>query len=98
MVGPASAEGEYFRANGSAADYVGGGVTNDEHFRSCESLAERHCTAGEGDFGKLISVFVVITESADGKRMPEVEMPQFDFGAEPDIAGQEPDSGWWCEH
>lgn len=98
MVGPAGAEGENFCTDCPAADNVGGCVADNKHFRPGEFLAEQHFAAGECDFGQFISVFVIITEGADSKRMPEIEVAQFDFGAEPDIAGQKSYNGPWGEH
>lgn len=98
MISATGAKGKYFSTDGPTADDVGGGVADDKHFRSGEFVADQHFAAGESDFGEFISVFVIIAESADAKLMPEIKMAQFDFGAEPDIAGQESHDGPRCKH
>jgi len=92
--GAAGADGQHAGADGAAAADVVGRIADDEHFGAGEGAAEPLAAPVAGDASELVAVFVVIAEGAQDKVFPELVMAQFDFGAEPDIAGEEADEGW----
>lgn len=92
-ISTACAQSEGPGAHGASARNVGGSIAHDQNFIPLEWSAEQFGTAKQSNPGQLISVFVVVAESAKSERFPDSEVPELDFGAKPNIARQEADDG-----
>jgi hypothetical protein len=86
--------GEDFRANGPPAANVQGGVANQDDLLASDFGAKHAGAALERDARDLVAIFMIIGEGARYELLPEVEVAQFDFGTELDVAREQAEE-WW---
>src|SRR5436309_16126212 len=64
-------------------------VADHEDLVAAQVVVEQTAAALFGEGGDLIAVFVVVGKRAGLENLPQLEVAQLDFGAEPDVAGQQ---------
>ncbi len=94
----ASGNGQNLGANGAAAADVQGRVADDQDFFAAQLLVQNPTASTMSNGRDLIPVFVVVGERARLELFPQIEMAQFYFSAETDVAGEQADYGrlWQC--
>lgn len=75
--------------NGATAFYIERCVANDDHFFAAQSSPVQTRPACVCRVRNLIAILVIVSKCAKFKLLPQVEVAQFDFRAEPDVAGQQ---------
>jgi hypothetical protein len=91
LIGPevASADGEDAGINSFPTSDVVGGVSDDQKLLPLERDFQVITTLSMGELCDLITVFMLVRKSADGKTIPELVVAKFDFGPQGDVAGEE---------
>src|SRR5205807_823497 len=85
----AGRHGERLRADGPGALDIVLRVADDENLVAAQMVAEQQVAALSGDGGDVIAVFVIVRERARLENLPKLEVAEFDFRAQPDVAGQQ---------
>lgn len=83
-----------FRANGPPTANVQRGVANHHDVPTGDLSAEHTGAPLQRDARDLVAIFMVIGEGARRELLPEIEVAQFDFGTELDVAREETEEGW----
>ena len=89
----AGRHGERLRSNGPGALDIVRRVADDENFFIAQMAAEQQVTPLSGDGGDVVAVFVIVRERAGLENLPKLEVAEFDFRAEPNVAGQQTSRG-----
>jgi len=90
----AGGDGQDFRPDGPCAANVQRCVADHDDLWTGDWGLEHAGPALQGDARNLVAILMVIGEGAGRKLLPEIEVTQFDFGTELDIAGEEAEE-WW---
>src|SRR6266436_980583 len=91
----ARGDGENFGAEGPTAADVQRRITDDQRLVAAQILVKHPPSAFERDGGNLVTVFAVISKRSGLEFLPKIEVAQFDFGPEPDIAREQPGQRWF---
>ena len=59
----------------------------------CKSLPSTRRPRSKRGGGDVVAIFVVVGKSAELKNLPQAEVAQLDFRAEPDVAGEQAEHG-----
>jgi hypothetical protein len=89
----AGGHGEYVRADGPTAFDVQRRVANHHDFFAAQFPAMQTRPAMMRGVGDLIAILVIVRKRAGDEVIPEIEVAQFDFRAEPDVAGEQAERG-----
>ena len=85
----AGRHGQHPGIDGPGAFDIAGRVADHENLAASQMIVQQPAPALSGEGGKLIAVFRVVGESAGLEQLPQFVVAQFDFRAEPDVAGQQ---------
>src|SRR5664280_434339 len=91
--GPSRGDSQDPGADGPPAADIQRGIANHQHLFSRKRPSKHTAATVTGDRRDLVAIFAVVREGAGLKFVPKVEVPQFDFGSEPDVARQQAEQG-----
>lgn len=76
-------------SDGATAFHIKRRVANDDNFFAAQSSPVQTRPACVCRVRNLIAILVIVGKCAKFKLLPQIEVAQFDFRAEPDVAGQQ---------
>ena len=85
----ARAHGQNFGLDPVAALNVPWRVADDDNFRSRQVSSEKLIASLLSKDGQFVAIFVIISEGAHLKAVPQTEVAQFDFRAQTDVAREQ---------